>query len=256
MSFSVSSSCKIFAKTITARNLTSLVTSTSRNINSKCISRFHAPHPSKTASLSKLTFTNPTTRNFSETANASSSSKDKVENEETNKHQEEEQEQEQTTQPSKEEQLELQIKDLKDQLLRSLAEQENIRRIAKRDVDNARSFAISSFAKSMLDTSDNLSRAMESVPVQYREDTENHPVLATLYEGIKLTDDNLNKAFTKNGLKKFGEVGEVFDPTKHDALFEYVDANLTPGSVGQVTKVGFMLHDRVIRPAEVGVIKK
>lgn len=157
--------------------------------------------------------------------------------------------------PSEVEKLEAQVKELKDQLLRSYAEQENIRRIAKTDVENARAFAISSFAKSLLDTSDNLTRALDAVPEEYRQDKENHAVLATLFEGIKMTDDGLTKAFAKNGLKKFGEPGDKFDPNKHDALFEYVDDKMDAGTIGQVMKVGFSLKDRVIRPAEVGVIK-
>ena len=154
-------------------------------------------------------------------------------------------------------QLESQIKDLKDSLLRSLAEQENTRRIAARDVANAKSYAISSFAKSLLDTSDNLTRALDAVPSDMRYDKVGHPILANLYEGISMTDDGLNKAFEKNGLVKFGTRGEKFDPNMHDALFEYPDAtsDVAPGHIGQVMKVGFMLNNRVIRPAEVGVIK-
>lgn len=158
--------------------------------------------------------------------------------------------------PSREEQLEKEAKDLKDQLLRSLAEQENIRAIAKRDVASAKAFAVTSFAKSLLDTSDNLSRAMESVPEEYRADTEGHPVLATLYEGIKMTDENLLKAFEKNGLVRFGDPGDTFDPNMHDALFEYPDPEQEEGTIGQVMKAGFKLNNRVIRPAEVGIIKK
>jgi molecular chaperone GrpE len=157
---------------------------------------------------------------------------------------------------SRETELEKQLKETKDHLLRELAEQENIRRIAKRDVASARSFAISSFAKSLLDTSDNLSRAMEAVPEEFRVDSENHPVLSNLFEGIKMTDENLTRAFAKNGLVKFGKSGEKFDPNMHDALFEYPDPNSEVGTIGQVMKVGFMLNNRVIRPAEVGVVKK
>jgi Molecular chaperone GrpE (heat shock protein) len=152
--------------------------------------------------------------------------------------------------------LQAELKEMKDQLLRSLAEQENIRRIAQRDVENARNFAVSSFAKSLLDTSDNLTRAMEAVPEEYRQDNEEHPVLATLYEGIRMTEEGLIKAFAKNGLKRFGERGDKFDPNMHDALFEYKDDALEAGSVGQVMKVGYTLNNRVIRPAEVGVVKK
>jgi molecular chaperone GrpE len=157
--------------------------------------------------------------------------------------------------PSEIEKLQAEVKEVKDQLLRSYAEQENIRRIAQKDISNSKAFAITSFAKSLLDTSDNLTRALDAVPEEYREDKENHAVLATLFEGIKMTDDGLAKAFAKNGLKKFGEVGDKFDPNMHEALFEYPDENMEAGTIGQIMKVGFSLKDRVIRPAEVGVIK-
>ena len=121
--------------------------------------------------------------------------------------------------------LEQQVKDLKDNLLRSLAEQENTRRIAKRDVEQARSFAISSFAKSLLETSDNLSRALDAVPEELRHDHDHHPVLATLYEGITMTDDGLTKAFTKNGLEKFGVAGEKFDPNLHEGKLSKAHLN-------------------------------
>lgn len=154
---------------------------------------------------------------------------------------------------SREAQLEKEVKNLRDRLLRTLAEQENTRRIAKRDVEAAKSFAVTSFAKSLLDTSDNLARALEAVP---EEEKEKSPVLATLCEGIQLTENGLLKAFEKSGLVKYGESGEPFDPYKHQALFEYPDPEKESGTVGQVMKSGFMLNNRVIRPAEVGVVKK
>jgi molecular chaperone GrpE len=152
-------------------------------------------------------------------------------------------------------QLEKQVIDLKDQLLRSLAEQENTRRIAKRDVESARNFAIKSFAKSLLDTSDNLALALDAVPEELRSDKEGNAVLANLYEGIQMTQMGLDKAFEQNGLKRYGEVGDVFDPNHHEALFQYPDPNLEAGTIGQVMKKGFFLNKRVLRPAEVGVIK-
>ena len=116
---------------------------------------------------------------------------------------------------------------------------------------------IKSFAKSLLDVSDNLSRALQAVPAEYHNDTTNHPVLANLYQGIVMTDQGLTKAFKANGLEKFClEPGEPFDPEKHSALFEYADDSKTPGTVGQVMKCGFFLNKRVLRPAEVGVVKK
>jgi molecular chaperone GrpE len=207
--------------------------------------------------LLNKTFSVNTVRPFSDNTSSGEGEKKKEEvaSTEDSSPQEEGEEESQENEPTDVEKLEVQVKELKDQLLRSYAEQENIRTIAKRDVENSRSFAISSFAKSMLDTSDNLTRALDAVPEEYRDDKENHSVLATLFEGIKMTDDGLTKAFAKNGLQKFGEVGEKFDPNLHDALFEYPDENMEAGSIGQVMKVGFSLKNRVIRPAEVGVIK-
>ena len=158
--------------------------------------------------------------------------------------------------PSREELLEAEVKKLKHQLLTSLADQENTRRIAQNDVSTAKKFAIKSFAKSLLDVSDNLERALQAVPDGMEKNKEEHPVLANLYEGIELTGQGLVKAFEANGLVKYGQVGEAFDPNKHNALFEYPDPNQTPGVVGQVIKPGYMLSDRVLRPAEVGVVKK
>ncbi|GKY98337.1 hypothetical protein MPSEU_000791300 [Mayamaea pseudoterrestris] len=156
---------------------------------------------------------------------------------------------------SKEEELEAQVKELKDQLLRSLAEQDNTRRIAQRDVQDARQYAIKSFAKSLLDVSDNLTRALESVPKEALDDKEANPVLGSLYEGIHLTEMGLNKAFESNGLVKYGNVGDKFDPNQHEALMQYPDPSKNDGVVGQVMKKGFSLNKRVLRPAEVGIIK-
>lgn len=157
---------------------------------------------------------------------------------------------------AKVEQLETEIKDLKNQLLRSLADQENTRNIAKRDVNNAKDFAISSFAKSLLDVSDNFQRALDSVPQEDLKSGE-HPTLQSLYQGIELTNNELHKSFEKNGLVQYCEhPGDVFDPKIHDALLEYEDPTKTPGTIGQVIKTGFKLNSRIIRPAKVGVIKK
>jgi len=149
--------------------------------------------------------------------------------------------------------MKAQIAELKDQLLRSLAEQENIRTIAKRDIQSARDFAIKKFAKSLLDVPDNLTRALDAVP----KDEQQSEVFMQLVEGIKMTEAGLTKAFGQNGLTKFcEEPGDVFDPTKHEALYEYPDPEKEPGTVGQIMKVGYLLNDRVLRPAEVGVVKK
>eukprot|EP00934_Nitzschia_sp_Nitz4_P008571 Nitzschia sp. Nitz4//scaffold152_size53828//25177//25932//NITZ4_006743-RA/size53828-processed-gene-0.36-mRNA-1//1//CDS//3329537205//8561//frame0 len=163
--------------------------------------------------------------------------------------------------PSREEELEQQVKDLKDQLLRSLAEQENTRHIAKRDIAEAKNFAIKSFTKSLLEVSDNLQRALDSVDEEsMKGDASAHPAigqLLTLYQGVQMTNDGLTKAFLQNGVKRFCEKpGEKFDPSLHNALMSYPDPSKEPDTVGQVIKVGYTLNDRVLRPAEVGVIKK
>ena len=153
----------------------------------------------------------------------------------------------------REETLEAELKTLKDQLLRSYAEQENTRTIAKRDVVEARQYAIKSFAKSLLEVADNLQRALDSVNAQ---DVGSSPQLQTLFDGIQMTNVGLLKALSSNGVKKYCEVpGDKFDPSLHSALMQYPDPDKETGTVGQVITVGFTLNDRVLRPAEVGVVK-
>ena len=145
--------------------------------------------------------------------------------------------------------LEEECKSLKDQLLRSLAEQENIRRIARRDVDSAKQFSIKSFAKSLLEVADNLDRALDSV-----EFTEKS---STFYQGVEMTNTGLLKALESHGVKIYcEEPGDKFDPTLHEALMECPYPDMEPGTVGQVIKRGFKLNQRVLRPAEVGVVVK
>mmetsp|Transcript_19565 Transcript_19565/g.39111 ORF Transcript_19565/g.39111 Transcript_19565/m.39111 type:complete len:284 (-) Transcript_19565:82-933(-) len=141
----------------------------------------------------------------------------------------------------------------KDALLRALAEQENIRMIARRDVSNATSFAVTKLAKSLLDVSDNLDRALTAVT---EEQMEGNADLKVLHEGVSMTADLLAKSFASSGLTSFTEPGDTFDPERHDAMFEYEDEAGEGGTVGQVMKKGFELNGRVIRPGQVGVIKK
>jgi len=156
--------------------------------------------------------------------------------------------------PSETEKLKEELADMKNQLLRSLAEQENIRSIARRDVEAARNFSVKSFAKSLLEVADNLDRALESVD---QEEVSKNATLKTFVEGIEMTGNGLVKAFKSNGVESFCEQpGDEFDAEKHQALMEYEDPKSTPGTVGTVMKKGYMLNGRVLRAAEVGVIKK
>lgn len=144
------------------------------------------------------------------------------------------------------------IADLKDRSLRLLAEMENVRAIARRDVSAARDFGISGFARSLLAVADNLSLALQAVP---KEKLDNDQVLASLHQGVQATENELQKVFTQHGVKPFGDVGEVFDPNRHQALFEAPAESGTPGTVLNVTKVGYSIGERILRPAEVGVVK-
>ena len=147
------------------------------------------------------------------------------------------------------EKLETEKKDLKDQLLRASAEQENTRRIARRDVQAAKDFASQGFAKRLLDVSDSLGYALEAAK---GDDAS----LESLIEGVELTRGQLVKAFGAQGVEEFGAGGDAFDPGLHEALFEYADEDKEAGTVGQVVKTGFTMKGRTIRAAQVGVGKK
>lgn len=145
--------------------------------------------------------------------------------------------------------LQAEVKELKERVLRSLAEEENVRRIAKRDVDNAHAYANVSFAKAMLEVADDLERALANIPAEKKNSEDN--TLKSLIQGIEMTDKNLSKIFSKFGIIKYGKVDEQFDPNFHDALYQIPDAEKA-GTIGQVVKSGYKIKDRVIRAAQVG----
>lgn len=153
------------------------------------------------------------------------------------------------------EELNAKVKQHHDSLLRGLAEQENVRRIAKRDVERARTYAVQSFAKDLLDVADNLERARNSVPGSVP--TEDAPqFLNSLLEGVTMTDTGLQKVFNGSGITKFGSVGDTFDPHIHEAMFQFEDEKLEPGTVGNIISPGYYFKDRVLRPAKVGTVKE
>jgi len=154
------------------------------------------------------------------------------------------------------EKLTAENKELKDKVLYTLAEMENVRTIARRDMESAKQFALQSFAKQLLDVADNLTRALDSVPQDKEEGGGEGGLLKTLVEGVEMTDTQLQKVLVANKIVKFGKPGDKFDPHLHDALFEYEEAGREGGSVGQVLKTGYTLNGRVIRPAQVGTVKK
>ena len=141
---------------------------------------------------------------------------------------------------------------LKDQLLRALAETENVRRRAARDKEDAGKFAMAGFAREILGVADNLHRALEAITP---ESLEKDAALKTLFEGVQATERQLDAAFEKQAIKKVWPLGEKFDSNLHQAMFEVPGTDKPAGTVVQVLQAGYTLHERLLRPAMVGVAK-
>jgi molecular chaperone GrpE len=148
--------------------------------------------------------------------------------------------------------LEAELAESKDRLLRTLAESENQRRRAEREREDARRYAASAFAKDLLDVADNLRRALASVAPEKVQDEQ----VKNLLEGVAATERALLAAFERNGLKRIEpEIGERFDFNLHQAMFEVEKSGRPAGSIVQVLQPGYQMHDRLLRPALVGVAK-
>ena len=154
-------------------------------------------------------------------------------------------------QPDATAQLEAEKLDLKDRLLRSLADMENLRRRNERDTADARLYAVTNFARDMLNVADNLRRALDSVP---KEDAES-VALKALVEGVELTERDLQKTLERHGVKRLSPEGGRFDPNMHQAMFEVPNEEVPAGTVLQVIQTGYAIGERVLRPAMVGVAK-
>jgi molecular chaperone GrpE len=141
----------------------------------------------------------------------------------------------------------------RDKMLRTLAEMENLRKRTAREVADARTYGITGFARDVLDIADNLQRALAAVPAETRESAD--PILKALIEGVELTERSLLNALEKNGVKKFDPAGEKFDPNFQQAMYEVPDISVAPGTVVQVVQAGYMIGERVLRPALVAVSK-
>ncbi len=139
---------------------------------------------------------------------------------------------------------------LKDQVLRARAETENVRRRADRDRADASAYAVTGFARDMLSVSDNLRRALDSMPEDIAEE------MKVFVEGVEMTERELLNTMEKYGITKVEpEVGEKFDHKFHQAMFEVPTTEHAPGSVMQVVAAGYVIKDRLLRPAMVGVAK-
>ncbi|XP_054817559.1 grpE protein homolog 2, mitochondrial-like [Prosopis cineraria] len=151
------------------------------------------------------------------------------------------------------------IEKMQDKVLRTYAEMENVMDRTRREAENSKKFAVQNFAKSLLDVADNLGRASSVVKESFSKiDTFKDasgavPILKTLLEGVEMTDKQLAEVLRKFGVEKFDPTNEPFDPHRHNAVFQIPDGTKPPGTVAAVLKAGYMLYDRVLRPAEVGV---
>jgi molecular chaperone GrpE len=143
--------------------------------------------------------------------------------------------------------------DLKDRLLRALAEMENLRRRTEREVADARSYAISNFARDVLAVSDNMGRALGAVGAELRAAADSS--VKALVEGIELTERELAKVLEKHGVRKLEPMGGKFDPNLHQAMYEVPDETVPSGTVVQVVQPGYTIGERILRPALVAVAK-
>ncbi|XP_008215875.1 grpE protein homolog 1, mitochondrial isoform X2 [Nasonia vitripennis] len=142
---------------------------------------------------------------------------------------------------------------LDDKYKRALADSENLRVRLMKQIEDAKLFGIQGFCKDLLDVADILGKATESVPKD--EISERNPHLKSLYEGLIMTEAQLHKVFKKHGLISLNPLDEKFDPNQHEALFQQEVEGKKPGTVVVVSKVGYKLHERIVRPALVGVAK-
>ncbi|MFD1697229.1 nucleotide exchange factor GrpE [Roseibium aestuarii] len=143
--------------------------------------------------------------------------------------------------------------ELKDRLLRTIAEMENLRSRTQREIKDTRTYAVTGFARDMLNVTDNLRRALDSLGAEVREAAD--ATIKSLIEGVEMTERDLLGQLEKHGVKKLEPEGQKFDPNFHQAMFEVPNPNVPNNTVVQVVQAGYSIGDRVLRPAMVGVAK-
>jgi len=143
--------------------------------------------------------------------------------------------------------------DLKDRLLRTLAEMENLRRRTEREVADARAYGVTSFARDILAVADNMERALKALDDEIRDKAE--AGVKALLDGVELTERELIKVMEKHGVRKIEPQGQKFDPNLHQAMLEIPDPSVPAGTVVQIMQPGYTIGERVLRPALVGVSK-
>lgn len=149
--------------------------------------------------------------------------------------------------------LEAENAKLKDRLLRAVAEMENLRKRTERDVKDARSYAMANFARDMLTATDNLSRALLTMSDESKAEADG--AFKSLIEGVEMTEREMHRLLEKNGITKLEPKGEKFDPNFHQAMFEIPNSDVADNTVMEVVQAGYVIGERVLRPAMVGVAK-
>src|SRR5712671_2165044 len=143
--------------------------------------------------------------------------------------------------------------DMKDRLLRTLAEMENLRRRTEREVADARLYGVTNFARDILAVADNMERAMKALDDGIRAQAD--AGVKALLDGVELTERELIKVMEKHGVRKIEPMGQKFDPNLHQAMFELPDSSVPAGTIVQVMQPGYTIGERVLRPALVGIAK-
>jgi molecular chaperone GrpE len=149
--------------------------------------------------------------------------------------------------------LDRELADTKDRLLRTLADMENLRKRTEREVADARMYGISAFARDVLTVADGMHLALEALDKELREKSD--AGVKALLDGVELTERALLNALEKHGVKRIEPMGQKFDPNRHQAMYETEHPTVPAGHVAQVVQAGYLIGDRVLRPAMVAVSK-
>ena len=147
--------------------------------------------------------------------------------------------------------LEAELAEAKQSILYAEAETQNVRRRLEKDAQDARAYAATGFARDILSVADNLSRALDAIPAELRDDDK----FKGLVVGLEATGREIDSVFPRNGITRIVSVGEKLDPNRHQAMIEIPSADVEPGTIVQEMQAGYMIKDRLLRPAMVGVAK-
>ena len=146
---------------------------------------------------------------------------------------------------------EAEIADLKDRLLRAAAETENVRRRLEREKQDATAYAVTGFARDLLGVADNLRRALDAIPAEARE----QEAVKTIVTGVEMTERELLNTLQRHGVTRIETQGQKLDPNRHQAMLEVENGDAEPGTIVQELQAGYVIKDRLLRPALVSVAK-